>query len=105
MVSYDGKKFIENLHKEVSGPSRGLGDFLQEGNNMKDIDKVFPAPLEAWVVSYSLMATQLRKRSGSFRPLSRYGWFPTQRTRRSWLRLGIVPGLSRGMSRFLRGRP
>ena len=29
------------------------------------------------MVSCSLMATQLRKRSGSFRPLSRYGWVPS----------------------------
>lgn len=84
-----------------------MGGVLQDGSKryVTEVLIEFPAPIEAWVVSYSLMATQLRKRSGSFRPLSRYGWFPTQRTRRSWLRLGIVSGPSRGMSGFLRGRP
>ena len=38
----------------------------------------FPAPIEVWVVSYSVtrLSIDLMMTTG-FRPLSRYGWFPT----------------------------
>ena len=57
----------------ISGPSRGLGSFLQKMK--KYVNKngnVFPAPLEVWVGSYFIQRTR-RKYSMSFRPLSRLG--------------------------------
>ena len=37
----------------------------------------FPSPLEVWVVSYELKDYLGLKTTKCFRPLSRYGWFPT----------------------------
>lgn len=89
----------------VSGPSRGIGSFLlyresitiskenlfpalsrygwvptrKEVGWTKLDEEAFPAPREGWVVSHLVRNSLTSKLLTScFRPLSRYGWFPTE---------------------------
>ena len=41
----------------VSGPSRGMGGFLLYPENKEEVLNEFPAPLEAWVVSYPYLVS------------------------------------------------
>ena len=62
----------------VSVPSRGMGGFLLKDFYGQSKSDRFPSPLEVWVVSYSRGYHRMSSEDYCFRPLSRYGWFPTQ---------------------------
>ena len=78
VVSYETIKINITDDRIVSVPSRGMGGFLLSGSNgaEKQTGK-FPSPLEVWVVSYTRKYQRSCCSRNSFRPLSRYGWFPT----------------------------
>ena len=63
---------------KVSVPSRGMGGFLLKDFYGQSKSDRFPSPLEVWVVSYSRGYHRMSSEDYCFRPLSRYGWFPTQ---------------------------
>ena len=91
----------ERKVEEVSVPSRGMGGFLQQVKVfITDKITVFPSPLEVWVVSY-FIETGLERFKGGFRPLSRYGWFPTGGIFGSASQVAKVSVPSRGMGGFL----
>ena len=87
----------------VSVPSRGMGGFLQSICGLcLERNVEFPSPLEVWVVSYFIMERFNRFLLNSFRPLSRYGWFPTKSR---WIIADFADQVSvpsRGMGGFLR---
>ena len=62
---------------KVSVPSRGMGGFLLKDFYGQSKSDRFPSPLEVWVVSYSRGYHRMSSEDYCFRPLSRYGWFPT----------------------------
>lgn len=80
----------------------GVVSYYNEIKDRKGKWIEFPASIEVWVVSYSSMVT-LKYVMSSFRPLSRYKWFPTfcfwLSASLSWL---FVSGPSRGIGGFLR---
>ena len=61
----------------------------------------FPSPLEVWVVSYELKDYLGLKTTKCFRPLSRYGWFPTSHGGGKHQVHQRVSVPSRGMGGFL----
>ena len=62
----------------MSGPYRGIGGFLQTDTFELDYwGTKFPAPIEVWVGSYETVSNKIEELKG-FRPLSRYGWVPTE---------------------------
>ena len=77
------KKLQEDLHTQAQDYEAKLAKKDEEIQKVKDVAewsvlaRVFPAPLEGWVVSYHTIACCLHHVTNSFRPLSRVGWFPT----------------------------
>ena len=72
------KDIIWSQSDAVSVPSRGMGGFLP-ADHLLGLFRYsrFPSPLEVWVVSYSEKNYAINVDAEGFRPLSRYGWFPT----------------------------
>ena len=102
VVSYGELMNVKTCYL-VSGPSRGMGGFLRNNSELCTLGRsTVSGPsrgLGGFLLKVSFALVNTKK---SFRPLSRYGWFPTRATRSSTDASHTTVSVpSRGMGGFL----